>query len=126
MMAGGISVHVVDVTRGLPAEGMQVEIFQLGVQESSAPKGELFRIATGILSKQGTLDHPIAQGEKIEAGIYEAIFHVGAFYRQLGYPLPDCPFLDVVPFRFGIDAIEQHYHLPLKVSPWGFSLFRGG
>ncbi|MBD1852602.1 hydroxyisourate hydrolase [Leptolyngbya sp. FACHB-711] len=120
-MAGGISVHVVDVTRGLPAAGMKVEIFQLGVP---AP------IASGILSSQGTLDHPIAhgkaQGEKVEPGIYKAVFHVGAFYRQLGYPLPDRPFLDVVPFRFGIDAIEQHYHLPLKVSPWGFSLFRGG
>lgn len=117
MMVGGISVHVVDVTRGLPAEGMKVEIFQLGAQ---AP------VAAGILSSQGTLDHPIAQGEKVEPGIYQAIFYVGAFYRQLGYPLPDRPFLDVVPFHFGVDAIEQHYHLPLKVSPWGFSLFRGG
>lgn len=116
-MAGGISVHVVDVTRGLPAQGMKVEIFQLGVPEP---------IATGTLSGQGTLDHPIAQGDKIEPGIYEAIFYVGEFYRQLDYSLPDRPFLDVVPFRFGIDAIEQHYHLPLKVSPWGFSLFRGG
>lgn len=116
-MIGGISVHVVDVTRGVPAEGMKVEVFQLGVSEP---------IASGILSSKGTLDHPIAQGEKIEMGLYEVVFHVGEFYRQLGYPLPDYPFLDVVPFRFGIDAIEQHYHLPLKVSPWGFSLFRGG
>ncbi|MBD3885175.1 hydroxyisourate hydrolase [Phormidium tenue FACHB-886] len=116
-MIGGISVHVVDVTRGLPAEGMKVEIFQLGVPEP---------VASGVLSSKGTLDHPIAQGENVESGIYEAAFHVAAFYRQLGYALPNRPFLDIVPFRFGIDAIEQHYHLPLKVSPWGFSLFRGG
>jgi 5-hydroxyisourate hydrolase len=116
-MAGGISVHVVDVTRGLPAEGMKVELFQLGRTEP---------IAAGLLSHQGTLDHPIVQGEQVEPGIYEAIFHIGAFYRRLAYPLPDRPFLDVVPFRFGVNAIEQHYHLPLKVSPWGFSLFRGG
>lgn len=116
-MAGRISVHVVDVTRGLPAIGMKVEIFQLGTPEP---------IATGTLSSQGTLEHPIVQGEEVDSGIYEVIFHVGEFYRQLSYPLPDYPFLDVVPFRFGIDAIEQHYHLPLKVSPWGFSLFRGG
>lgn len=115
-MVGGISVHVVDVTRGLPAVGMKVEIFQLGVQDA---------IATGILSSKGTLDHPIIQKE-VEPGTYEAIFHIGAFYRQLGYPLPDRPFLDIVPFRFGVDTVEQHYHLPLKVSPWGFSLFRGG
>jgi 5-hydroxyisourate hydrolase len=116
-MAGGISIHGVDVTRGLPAVGMKIEVFQLGVQTP---------IATGILSSQGTLDHPIAQGEKVESGIYEVVFHVGEFYRQIGYALPDRPFLDVVPFRFGISDVAQHYHLPLKVSPWGFSLFRGG
>lgn len=116
-MSGGISIHVVDVTRGLPAAGMQVEIFRLGEPEP---------IAAGTLSSQGTLDHPITQAEKVEPGIYAAIFQVGAFYRQLGYPLPDPPFLDVVPFQFGISDVQQHYHLPLKVSPWGFSLFRGG
>lgn len=116
-MVGGISVHVVDVTRGLPAVGMKVEIFQLGIPEP---------IAVGSLTGQGTLDHPIVHGTKVEAGSYEVIFHIGAFYRTLGYALPDRPFLDVVPFRFGISDVEQHYHLPLKVSPWGFSLFRGG
>jgi 5-hydroxyisourate hydrolase len=116
-MIGGISVHVVDVTCGLPASGMKVEVFQLGASEP---------IAAGVLSSRGTLDHPIAAGEKVESGIYEVVFHVGAFYRQLGYPLSDYPFLDIVPFRFGISDGQQHYHLPLKVSPWGFSLFRGG
>jgi 5-hydroxyisourate hydrolase len=115
-MTGGISVHVVDITRGLPAAGMKVEMFQLGVPDA---------IATGTLSSQGTLDHPITH-KPVECGVYEAVFYVGAFYRQLGYSLPDRPFLDIVPFRFGVDAIDQHYHLPLKVSPWGFSLFRGG
>lgn len=115
-MSGGISVHVVDVTRGLPAESMQVEIFQLGVPEP---------IAAGCLSSKGTLDHPIAQ-KQVEPGVYEVAFYVGDFYRQLGYPLPDFPFVDVMPFRFGVSDVQQHYHLPLKVSPWGFSLFRGG
>jgi 5-hydroxyisourate hydrolase len=112
----GISLHAVDVTRGLPAIGMKVEIFQLGVPEP---------IAAGLLSNKGTLDHPIAEKE-VEPGIYEVIFYIGAFYRQLGNSLPDHPFLDVVPFRFGIHDVQQHYHLPLKFSPWGFSLFRGG
>jgi 5-hydroxyisourate hydrolase len=115
-MMGGISIHGVDVTRGLPAEGMKVEIFQMGGAKA---------IASGNLSSQGTLDHPGIQTE-VEAGVYEVVFYVGEFYRQLGYPLPDHPFLDIVPFRFGISDVKQHYHLPLKVSPWGFSLFRGG
>jgi 5-hydroxyisourate hydrolase len=114
-MIGGISVHVVDVTRGLSAAGMKVEIFQLGVPEP---------VASGVISSKGTLDHPIAHGETVEAGTHEALFYVGAFYRQLGYVLPARPFLDVVPFRFGIDAIEQHYHLPLKVSPGDSHCFK--
>lgn len=117
-MAGGISVHVVDITRGLPAEGMRVEIFSMSEPEQP--------IASGLLSDQGLLNHPIVEGKECDRGIYEVLFYIGDFYRQLGYSLPDPPFLDVVPFRFGIGDAMQHYHLPLKVSPWGFSLFRGG
>lgn len=117
-MAGGISVHVVDVTRGMPAAGMRVEIFSMAKPEQP--------IASGILSDQGFLDHPIVNGKGCDRGIYEVVFYIGDFYRQLAYPIPDIPFLDVMPFRFGIDDVEQHYHLPLKVSPWGFSLYRGG
>ncbi|HEY9698893.1 MAG TPA: hydroxyisourate hydrolase [Trichocoleus sp.] len=117
-MAGGISVHVVDVTRGLPAVGMKVEIFS--ISEPAQP------IAAGVLSGKGLLDHPIVEGKGCDRGVYEVVFYIGDFYRQLGYSFPDTPFLDVVPFRFGIGDVEQHYHLPLKVSPWGFSLFRGG
>lgn len=117
-MAGGISVHVVDVTRGLPAEGMKVEIFSLAEPEQP--------IASGVLTSKGLLDHAIVDGKGCDRGIYQVVFYIGDFYRQQSYPLPDPPFLDVVPFRFGIDNAEQHYHLPLKVSPWGFSLFRGG
>jgi 5-hydroxyisourate hydrolase len=126
-MAGGISVHVVDVTRGLPAVGLKVEIFN--VAEPEQP------IASGVLTSKGFLDHPIVEGKGCDGsndpivsdrGIYEVVFYIGDFYRQLAYPLPDPPFLDVVPFRFGIGDAAQHYHLPLKMSPWGFSLYRGG
>jgi 5-hydroxyisourate hydrolase len=117
-MAGGISVHAVDVTRGLPAKGLKVTIFQVN--------DSCYQVAEGLLTPQGTLDHPIVRGEKVEPGLYEAVFYIGDFYRQLGYPLPNPPFLDVVPYQFGIGDVEQHYHLPLKFSPWGFSLFRGG
>ncbi len=119
-MAGGISVHVVDVTRGLPAAGMAVEIWCL----SSGP--DPVCVAHGSLSSKGTLDHPIVGGEGVIQGRYRVVFHVGDFYRQLAYVLPEIPFLEAVPFEFGLDQIAQHYHLPLKVSPWGFSLFRGG
>ncbi len=111
----GISVHVVDVARGVPAAGLVVEVWALD--------GGRRRIGAGTLSAGGTLDDPglAAAGP----GRYEAIFHVGDFYKKLGHAQPEPPFLDVVPFHFGIADASQHYHLPLKLTPWGFSLFRG-
>jgi 5-hydroxyisourate hydrolase len=111
----GISVHVVDVARGVPATGLVVEVWALD--------GGRRRIAGGALSASGTLDDPgLAAAER---GRYEALFHVGDFYRGIGHQMPDPPFLDIVPFRFGIADAGEHYHLPLKLTPWGFSLFRG-
>ncbi len=115
-MAGGISIHVVDITRGLPAAGMRVELYRL--------EGGRARMAAGTLDERGLLDLSAA-GPALTPGVYEAVFHVGPFYRQAGHRLPDPPFLEEVPFRFGVADPSQHYHLPLKLSPWGFSLFRG-
>ena len=114
-MAGGISVHGVDITRGRPAEGMRVEVYALD------PARRL--VAEGSLAASGALDHPIAKGAP--AGTYEVVFHVGNYFRTSGTPTSTPPFLDLVPFRFTIADPAQHYHLPLKVTPWGFSLFRG-
>lgn len=117
-MAGGISVHVMDVVQGVPAQGMKVKIVRLG----DVPEV----IATGAINGKGGMDHPVATGEGVVRGLYEAVFYVGDFYRDRGDAIPDIPFLDVAPFRFGISDVTQHYHLPMKVSPWGFSIFRGG
>jgi 5-hydroxyisourate hydrolase len=114
-MAGGISVHGVDITCGRPAEGMRVEIYAL------REKREL--LAEGLLAANGALDHPIAQGAA--AGTYEVTFHVGDYFRASGVATSTPPFLDLVPFRFTIADPAQHYHLPFKFTPWGFSLFRG-
>lgn len=116
-MAGGISVHAVDVAHGRPAQGMQVDIYALeGV-------GKL--IASGKLLASGALDHPVARGEGVEAGPYEVVFHVGDYLKATSAPTSTPPFLDLVPFRFTIADAAQHYHLPFKFTPWGFSLFRG-
>jgi 5-hydroxyisourate hydrolase len=116
-MAGGISVHAVDVARGRPAQGMQVDIYALeGVRKV---------IAGGKLAGSGALDHAVVQGEGVKAGTYEVVFHVGDYLRAAGAPTSTPPFLDLVPFRFTIADAAQHYHLPFKFTPWGFSLFRG-
>ena len=112
----GISVHVVDVSRGVVAVGMEVELRHAD--------GRV--LASGATSAKGLLEHP-ALGTTFEPGNYEAVFHVSAYYRrQEDVSLPTVPFLDVVHYRFGISDPQQHYHLPFKCTPWGYSCFRGG
>lgn len=110
----GISIHVVDVSRGVVAAGMKVEVF-LGTR----------RIASGTISPKGLLESE-ALGATFAPGAYQADLHLGEWYRSEGVPLPGVPFLDVVTYRFGISDPAQHYHLPFKCTPWGYSCFRGG
>ena len=114
----GMSIHVVDVSRGIVAAGMRVEVFALD--------GEVRRLlARGVISAKGTLNES-ALDAVMPAGPYEAVFHVGDYYRAAKVELPSVPFLDVVTYRFGIADPRQHYHLPFKCTPWGYSCFRGG
>lgn len=83
------------------------------------------RIAGGVISTKGLLEDA-SLANRFAAGVYEAVFHVGAWYREQGTALPSVPFLDVVTYRFGISDPEQHFHLPFKCTPWGYSCFRGG
>ena len=108
----GISIHVVDVSRGVVADGMKVELH--------GPEKRV--VASGITNAKGLLEVDAT----VQAGHYEAVFHVAAWYRKEGVRLPEPPFLDVVHYAFGISNPKQHYHLPMKCTPWGFSCFRGG
>jgi 5-hydroxyisourate hydrolase len=110
----GISIHVVDVSRGLVAAGMRVEVFHGGQLMSQ-----------GLLSVKGMLEDRKLAG-RFSSGSYRVTFHVADYYRKEGVTLPTIPFLDIVQFEFGIDDPDQHYHLPFKCTPWGFSCFRGG
>jgi 5-hydroxyisourate hydrolase len=116
-MAGGISLHGVDIAKGAPATGLFVEVY--------ACYPDRRKIAEGALGPNGALDHPIARGEGVSAGAHECVFHVGDWMRRNGYPPEQASFLDLVPFRFVVTRVEEHYHLPLKFTPWGVSLFRG-
>jgi len=117
-VAGGLSIHVVDVSRGVVAAGMQVEVYAATTSRTLLCAGEI--------NAKGVLDEAALMSETIGAGYYEAVFHTAAYYRLAGVPLPDQPFLDMVTYRFGISDITQHYHLPMKFTPWGYSCFRGG
>jgi 5-hydroxyisourate hydrolase len=107
----GISIHVVDVSRGVVGAGMRVELLCGGKP-----------VIDGQASTKGLLEVE----RRVEPGFYEAKFHVADWYRQQGVALPATPFLDVVTYRFGIADAQQHYHLPFKCTPWGYSCFRGG
>ena len=113
----GISIHVVDVSRGMVAAGMKVELHVV------QPHRRL--LASGQTSRNGQLEDR-ALALRMAAGSYEALFHVAQWYRDQAMVLPAVPFLDVVSYRFGIADPEQHYHLPFKCTPWGYSCFRGG
>jgi len=112
----GISVHAVDVTRGAPAAGMRIEVFAL------APDRR--RIADGVLGAAGALEHPVTS-TRLTPGPYEVVFHAGDFFSANDVAQAKPPFFGEVPFRFNVADADQHYHLPMKITPWGFSLYRG-
>ncbi|HRE20813.1 MAG TPA: hydroxyisourate hydrolase [Rhabdaerophilum sp.] len=115
-----MSIHVVDVTCGRVAVGMRVRIerIPLSGDESSV-------LADGVINAIGLLASPALEG-RLPPGRYRARFHVADYYKKSGAMLADIPFLDIVTYDFGIDDAEQHYHLPFKCTPWGYSCFRGG
>jgi 5-hydroxyisourate hydrolase len=114
----GISIHVVDVSRGVVASGMRVELFAVSGDSSRL-------IAAGNVAKTGVLADP-ALDRRFEPGFYEARFHIADYYRSAIGAAAAVPFLDVISYRFGLAEPEAHYHLPMKCTPWGYSCFRGG
>ena len=117
-MAGGISLHAVDVASGRPAQGMTAEVMALG-----GAGGERV-IARGTLGPSGMLDHPVAGGDGVALGPHEARFHVGDWLRAAD-PSTGPVFMEVAVFRFEVSDLQAHIHLPLKFTRWGFALFRG-
>ena len=110
-----ISIHAIDVARAVPASGMRVVVSRL---DDAADI-----VTDARLDEKGTLAITIATPA---SRLYEVTFYIADFLRRSGIELPDPPFLGAVPFRFGIADDSALYHLPLKFTPWGFSLFRGG
>ena len=115
----GISIHVVDVSRGVVADGMKVELHRVGAEGDCRP------VASGTIAGTGLLEHE-ALNQVFEPGFYEARFHIADFYRDAVGATATVPFLDVVSYRFGLADPAAHYHLPMKCTPWGYSCFRGG
>ncbi|WP_296641016.1 hydroxyisourate hydrolase [Roseinatronobacter sp.] len=117
-MAGFLTTHVLDTARGLPAAGLEIVLYRL----DGAERAELARMTTNA---DGRTDSPILPQGQFATGRYELVFAAGDYLRATGQA-GDAPlFLDEVPIRFGISDIESHYHVPLLLSPFGFSTYRG-
>jgi 5-hydroxyisourate hydrolase len=116
----GISVHVVDVARGVPARGMRVEVARLEAGGARVPVG------SGTIGDGGLLDAPaLARGDAVEAGTYEVVLAAGDWFRSQRLDVGEPAFQETVVYRFAHADRAQHVHLPFKLSPWGVSVWRG-
>lgn len=114
----GLSTHVLDTSRGAPAGGVRIELHLLRGTDRILIK----RAGT---NNDGRTNEPLLTGDRIEAGVYELTFHAGEYFRARGIALTQPAFLDVVVIRFGIAEEAGHYHVPLLLSPYGYSTYRG-
>jgi len=113
---GRLTTHVLDTARGLPAAGVDVVLYRV--------YPELQELARGHTNADGRLDQPLLQGDGFTAGVYELVFQAGDYFRAHASN-PEPLFVDEVVLRFGISDPEQHYHVPLLVSPFAYSTYRG-
>jgi len=115
MTTGRLTTHALDTARGCGAAGLVVEVRRLSPTLAVLPGAVLDEGGRAVLVSEG-----------LEPGVYELAFHVADYHRAAGVDLPDPPFLDVVPIRFGVADTGAHYHVPLLISPYGYSTYRGG
>ncbi|KWW16496.1 MULTISPECIES: hydroxyisourate hydrolase [Bacillaceae] len=116
----GITTHVLDVMQGQPAANVTIELYYC---ESPSASWQLLQ--TSVTNPDGRLAAPLLKAEDTKMGNYEIVFHIGDYFRRKNLGLPEPPFLDLVPVRFGLSSPSSHYHVPLIISPWAYQVYRG-
>ena len=111
-----LTTHCLDTYSGRPAKGMKVEVYFVS--------GKKQKINSAILNDNGRSDKPLIEGDNLKEGEYEFVFFVGNYFKKIT-DLPKTPFLNEVVIKFGISNPKEHYHVPLLVSPWSYSTYRG-
>jgi 5-hydroxyisourate hydrolase len=115
---GRLTTHVLDTARGKPAGGVRIQLFRVTGMKHT-------KIAEATTNADGRTDGPMLQGDKFSAGIYELVFFAGDHLRATGQGAGDVLFLDQIPIRFGVPDADQHYHVPLLISPYSYGTYRG-
>ncbi len=112
-----LTTHVLDIYSGKPGKGIKVDLYFLENNKRD-------KINSIILNNDGRSNQPLIEGENFKEGKYELVFFVGDHFNKIK-EVPKIPFLDEVIVRFGISNSKEHYHVPLLVSPWSYSTYRG-
>lgn len=116
---GRLTTHVLDTANGRPAAGVRIRVYRV----EGGGERQLLREAT--TNADGRCDAPLIEDGDFEVGIYELVFAAGAYFAAIGSGAPRPPFVGDVVLRFGVAEAAQHYHVPLLVSPWSWSTYRG-
>lgn len=116
-MSGYLTTHVLDTARGCPAEGLKIDLYRLEGEARA-------HLKTLTTNADGRTDTQILPTSEFQTGVYELVFHAGAYLDATGTAPEDPRFLDVIPLRFGMSE-ATHYHVPLLLSPFGYSTYRG-
>lgn len=115
---GFLTTHVLDTALGRPASGVRITLFELNGDERR-------QLSAAVTNDDGRTDAPILEKGRFKAGAYELVFHAGAYLEKTAGAAAGPRFLDDVPIRFGVDDPSAHYHVPLLLSPFGYSTYRG-
>jgi 5-hydroxyisourate hydrolase len=114
---GRLSTHVLDTANGKPAAGVTLHLFRLDPDRR--------HLLTSVTNADGRCSGPLLEGEALTAGIYELVFEVANYFARQGTAQAEPPFVGEAVLRFGIANPDQHYHVPLLVSPWSYTTYRG-
>lgn len=117
MATGRLSTHVLDTARGKPAAGVTITLYRIGATAE--------KILQAVTNADGRTDAPLLAGDALTVGVYELVFEAGAYLRASGQATGGVLFLDIIPIRFGVPDAGAHYHVPLLISPFAYSTYRG-